>query len=130
MVVSAHLISILQKGSADACYALFRLIGVPVLRNGFRFALPGVEIEVAEQCSGIHSGLSLFIAGLLAEYVLLRGAWKKALLHSVHFSYRDIQERGTDRNHRVARHPREIPTSFTVLFTARVACHSRFWLSP
>lgn len=78
VTVSAHLVSILQRGSAEACYALFRLIGVPVLRNGFRFGLPGVEIEVAEQCSGIHSGLSLFIAGLLAEYVLLRGAWKKA----------------------------------------------------
>ena len=40
--------------------------------------MPGVEIEVAEQCSGIHAGLALFIAGLLAQYFLLRGIWKKA----------------------------------------------------
>jgi exosortase/archaeosortase family protein len=40
--------------------------------------LPGVDIEVAEQCSGIHSGLSLFIVGLLAEHALLRDRWKKA----------------------------------------------------
>jgi exosortase len=75
--LSERLILFLQKGSADACYALFRLIGVPVLRHGFQFALPGVEIEVAQQCSGIHSGLSLFIAGLLAEHFLLAPVWKK-----------------------------------------------------
>jgi exosortase/archaeosortase family protein len=40
--------------------------------------LPGVDIEVAEQCSGIHSGLSLFIAGMLAEHFLVLGTWKKA----------------------------------------------------
>jgi exosortase len=78
VVVAAHIVSVLQKGSAETSYALFHLIGVPIIRHGFRFSLPGVDIEVAEQCSGIHSGLSLFIAGLLAEHVLLQGCWKKA----------------------------------------------------
>ena len=77
-VVAEHSISFLQKGSADTCYALFRLVGIPVLRHGFVFSLPGVDIEVAKQCSGIHSGLSLFIAGLLAQHFLLQNAWKKA----------------------------------------------------
>jgi exosortase len=75
---TAHAVSILQKGSAGTCYVLFRILGVPVVRHGFLFSLPGVEIEVAEQCSGIHAGLTLFIAGLLAQYFLLRGIWKKA----------------------------------------------------
>lgn len=75
---TAHAVSILQKGSAATCYALFRIVGVPVVRHGFQFSLPGVEIEVAEQCSGIHAGLALFIAGLLAQHFLLRGIWKKA----------------------------------------------------
>ena len=78
VVVLQDLASILQRGSAATCYWLFRLAGVPVIRHGFRFSLPGVDIEVAEQCSGIHAGLSLFIAGLLAQYILLQGAWKKA----------------------------------------------------
>jgi exosortase len=77
-VVAENTVFFLQKGSADACYALFRLTGVPVLRHGFVFSLPGVDIEVAKQCSGIHSWLSLFIAGLLAEHFLLQGTWKKA----------------------------------------------------
>jgi exosortase len=76
-VVAELAVSVLQKGSADTCYALFRLMGVPVIRQGFRFSLPGIDIEIAEQCSGIHSALSLFIAGLLAEHVLLRETWKK-----------------------------------------------------
>lgn len=75
--VSAYAISILQKGSAATCYLLFRVVGVPVVRHGFQFSLPGVEIEVAEQCSGIHAGLALFIAGLLAQYFLLRDTWWK-----------------------------------------------------
>jgi exosortase len=77
-VLAGRIAVVLQKGSADTCYALFRLVGVPVIRHGFLFSLPGVDIEVAEQCSGIHSGLSLFIVGLLAEHALLRDRWKKA----------------------------------------------------
>jgi exosortase len=76
--VAQYIVSVLQKSSADTCYALFRLVGVPVIRHGFLFSLPGIDIEVAEQCSGIHSGLSLFIVGLLAEHALLKGKWKKA----------------------------------------------------
>jgi len=70
-------VSLLQKGSAETCYALFRLVGIPFVRHGFLFSLPGVDIEVAEQCSGIHSALSLFIAGLLLQHVSLKGVGKK-----------------------------------------------------
>jgi len=73
------LISFLQKASADTSYVLFRLLGTPVLRHGFRFSLPGLEIEVARECSGIHSALSLLIAGLLVAYFALPGARKRIL---------------------------------------------------
>jgi exosortase len=78
VAAAEHIVSVLQKGSAVTCYGLFHLIGVPVIRHGFRFSLPGVDIEVAEQCSGIHSGVSLFIAGLLAQNLLLADNWKRA----------------------------------------------------
>jgi exosortase len=77
VVASGFVISVLQRGSADTCAGLFHLLGVPFVRHGFQFSLPGVDIEVAEQCSGIHSGLSLFIAGLLIQHVLLQETWKK-----------------------------------------------------
>ncbi len=60
-------------------YALFRLLGVPVLWRHFKFLLPGVEIEIAEECSGIRSSLALFITSILAGYVFLRSNWRKAL---------------------------------------------------
>jgi len=78
VVLLEHTISALQRGSAEACNVLFRVMGVPFVRHDMHFSLPGVDIEVAKQCSGIHSGLSLFIAGLLLEHTLLKGAWKKA----------------------------------------------------
>ena len=51
-VVLEKLVVWLQKGSADVSYVLFKMAGVPVLRQGFTFSLPGLNIEVAEQCSG------------------------------------------------------------------------------
>jgi len=44
------------------------------------FALLGVTIEIAKQCSGIRSSLALVIASLLAGYLLLRSPWRKAAL--------------------------------------------------
>ena len=67
----------LQKGSAEVTYSLFKLLGIPVFRDGFRFTLPGVEIQVAEECSGIRSGLSLFITSILAGHLFLRSKWNQ-----------------------------------------------------
>jgi exosortase len=77
VAAAEYTVSVLQRGSAEICYFLFRLLGVPFIRHGFQFSLPGVDIEVAEQCSGIHSGLSLLIAGLVAQHLLLQGPWRK-----------------------------------------------------
>jgi exosortase/archaeosortase family protein len=54
-----------------------------VLRDGFHFSLPGVNIEVARQCSGINSSLALFTVGVLSAYLFLRSTWSKALLIAV-----------------------------------------------
>src|SRR5260370_11044953 len=42
----------LRSGSAEASYALFQLLGVPVLRSRFTFSLPGVPIEIPPECGG------------------------------------------------------------------------------
>ena len=70
----------LQHASADAGYALLSLVGEPILRRGLFFQLSGITIEVAEECSGIHSTLVLFITSLLAGYLFLRTPWKRAVL--------------------------------------------------
>ena len=70
----------LQTGSAEVSYAMFQLLGIPVFRTGFTFALPGVTIEVAKQCSGIRSSLALLITSLLAGHIFLRSPWRIAAL--------------------------------------------------
>lgn len=70
----------LQTGSAEAAYGLFKLAGVPVFRDGFTFSLPGLNIEVARECSGIRSSLALLITSLLAGHLVLRSGWKKVFL--------------------------------------------------
>jgi exosortase len=77
--VLAAAVTGLQEGSAQTTAVLFHILGVPVVRHGMRFSLPGVDIEVAEQCSGIRSCTSLFIAGLLASYLLLHAAGTRIL---------------------------------------------------
>jgi exosortase len=58
---------------------IFKLSGVPFLRHGFDFALPGVTIRVAEECSGIRSTLALVIVAVLMCNLFLRTFWKQAL---------------------------------------------------
>jgi exosortase len=70
----------LQKGSAEVTYGLFKFFGVPVFWQGFNFSLPGVEIEIAKECSGIRSTLALFITGTLASHVFLRSGWRQIVL--------------------------------------------------
>lgn len=74
------LIFLLQSGSAAVACGLFRLLSVPVLRQGFILRLPTLDVEVAKQCSGIRSSLALFITVLILGHFVLRSAWRKTLL--------------------------------------------------
>ena len=74
-----QVIYLLQTGSAWITGALFDLLGVPVLREGFVFHLARVNIEVAKECSGIRSSMALLILALLVAHFRLRSFWKKVL---------------------------------------------------
>jgi len=67
----------LQSASADVSAVLFHATGMPSFRQGFRFLLPGVEIEVAQECSGVRSTFALLLVSVLAGYVLLRTASRR-----------------------------------------------------
>jgi exosortase C (VPDSG-CTERM-specific) len=70
----------LQHSSAAAAFGFFKLSGATVFNHGLVFELPGFSIEVAPECSGIHSSLALFITSLLAGYFFLRSPWKRTVL--------------------------------------------------
>ena len=74
------IITFLQVGSTDFTNLLFMASGVSYVREGFVFHLPSISVEVAKQCSGIRSGLALFITALLAGHLFLGTGWKKLLL--------------------------------------------------
>jgi len=77
--IMEEIIVFLQKGSTEFANLLFLASGVPFVREGFVFQLPTQSIEVAPQCSGIRSGLALFITALLAGHLFLNTWWKKLL---------------------------------------------------
>jgi exosortase len=79
-VILERSILILQGCSTQAAGILYGLAGVPVFRDGFRLSLPGIDVEVAEECSGIRSGLALFITSLLMGYIFLRSPWRRLWL--------------------------------------------------
>lgn len=69
-----------QKASAEVTHVLFKLTGAPFFREGMRFSLPGLTIEIAEECSGIRSGIGLMIASLVSGHLLLHSASSKIVL--------------------------------------------------
>jgi len=66
--------------SADVAAMYFDLTGTAMVRHGTVFELPGIVLQVAQECSGIHSSWVLFIASLLASHVFLRTRWRKVVL--------------------------------------------------
>ena len=65
------------RASADVAAFFFRITGTPILRDGTVFALPGIVLQVARECSGIHSSVVLFITSVLASHLFLRTPWRR-----------------------------------------------------
>lgn len=72
--------SALQQGSATVADWMFAVSGMPYWRNGTQFGFSDITLEVAPECSGIHSTWILFITSLVAGYLILRRPWNRAIL--------------------------------------------------
>lgn len=69
-----------QHTSAEAASLMLGLSQTSVLRDGLVFKLPGITIEVAEECSGIRSTLVLFITSLVGAYLFFQSRTHRAVL--------------------------------------------------
>ncbi|HKQ40124.1 MAG TPA: exosortase/archaeosortase family protein [Verrucomicrobiae bacterium] len=69
-----------QHASATAAAIMMKVSRLPAIHDGLYFFLPGFTIKVAQECSGIHSTLVLFITSLIAGYLLLRRPRDRAIL--------------------------------------------------
>jgi exosortase len=76
-------VSLLQQGSAAATHLLFTAAGVPVAQRGVLVHIPGLTVEVARECSSIRSSLMLLVTTMVLAHLLLRSAWRKALVIAV-----------------------------------------------
>jgi len=74
------IIVVLQSGSAAMAHWLFQLARVPVTRSGVTLSLPGIDIEVARECSSIRSSMVLIITTMVLAHLFLRSSWRKLLL--------------------------------------------------
>lgn len=70
--------SILASAEAAALY--FNIVGTPMVRHGTVFELPGIVLQVVQECSGIRSSWVLFISSLLASHAFLRTRWRRIVL--------------------------------------------------
>ncbi len=70
----------LQRGSAEVADWMFQISGMTYLRDGLFFKFTTITLQVAPECSGIHSTVVLFITSLVAGKMLLRQPWKRAAL--------------------------------------------------
>lgn len=70
----------LQYQSAVAATWLFRIAQVPVTRDGLILSIPGLDLEVAPECSSIRSSTMLIVITLLLAHLFLRSRWRKILL--------------------------------------------------
>lgn len=69
----------LQTGSASAARWLFELARVPVTQKGVLLSIPGLDIEVARECSSIRSSMVLIVTTLVLAHLFLR-SWRPKLL--------------------------------------------------
>jgi exosortase len=72
----------LQSASAEASFFLFKLAGVPALKNGFVISTSSLDIEVATECSGIRSSEMLLLTCLVLGHLYLK-SFSRQLLFAV-----------------------------------------------
>lgn len=70
----------LQHASAEGASLLLAASGTPFLREARTFELPGIVIQVAQECSGVRSSYVLLITAVLGGQVLLRSGWRRWVL--------------------------------------------------
>ena len=78
-VAMDQVVTALQRASTLAAYGLFYACGVPVAIDGNLLRLPGLELEVAAECSSIRSSMILLVTTILLAHQFLETRWRRWL---------------------------------------------------
>ena len=79
-VLLESIVALLQIGSAWSAHGLFAAFGVPVFQQGVLLTIPGLIVQVAQECSSIRSSSMLFVTAMVMAEILLRSFWRKAFI--------------------------------------------------
>jgi exosortase len=80
MFLQDGIVALLQHATAEASDIVFKLSGASYHRSGLVFEFSNVAVQVAEQCSGIRSSLSLFIVSIVTGYLFLQTVSRRVIL--------------------------------------------------
>jgi len=72
------IVAIWQQGSALSASLLFSAVGIPVSQDGILLSIPGLTLEVAQECSSLRSSLMLVVTSMVLAHLFLRSFWRKA----------------------------------------------------
>jgi exosortase len=72
-----RIVAFWQHGSAISASALFSALGIPVAQNGILLSIPGLTLEVAQECSSLRSSLMLIVTSMVLAHLFLRSFWRK-----------------------------------------------------
>ena len=73
-----QIIALWQHGSAISASWLFSALGIPVTQNGIMISIPGLNLEVAQECSSLRSSLMLIVNSMVLAHLFLRSFWRQA----------------------------------------------------
>ncbi len=71
------IIAFWQQGSALSASVLFSAFGIPVTQDGIVISIPGLTLEVAQECSSVRSSLMLIVTSMVLAHLFLRSFWRK-----------------------------------------------------
>ena len=73
-------IAYLQNGTASLTREMFAVVGIPVTGSGTVVAVPGLSVEVAEECSSIRSSMILIVMATVIACLMLRNYWNRLIV--------------------------------------------------
>jgi exosortase len=76
----SKIVALWQQGSAISASMLFSAVGVPVTQDGMMLSIPGLTLEVAQECSSLRSSLMLIVTSMVLAHLFLRSLWRKTFV--------------------------------------------------
>ena len=75
-----QIVSLLQQGTAAFARLLLVTVGVPTTQDGLTLTVPGLTVEVAQECSSIRSSMILVVISMVVSYLLVRSWWGRTIV--------------------------------------------------